>query len=130
MMDSKEFIDLQNEIVQGLAKAVKQPWDFFVVNFECELIDGERTQDTLAIAFKKQNTSWSRTSFVAPYESCLHLSRLSDLMSKAGNSWGSCTLEVDATGKYRFTYSQEPPRRLNGEFNDEALLKTYIPQSW
>lgn len=131
MVQKQELIDLQNNIVHCLAKAVNQRWDYFVVNFEREEIDGERTQDCLAISFVKEKGGWKRSSFIAPYDCCSLLFRLSELMSAAGGeTWGSCTLEVDSSGKYRFSYSYEPPKRLTGNFDDGALLKAYTPQPW
>jgi hypothetical protein len=127
----QQLIDLQNRIVHGMAEAVSEPWDFFVVNYEREEIDGERTQDTLAISFANEKGTWKRSSFEPPYDCCCLLSRLSELMSsKGGETWGSCTLEVDSSGKYRFSYSYEPPKRLNGILDDESLLKGYTPRPW
>jgi hypothetical protein len=130
MTDRQQLIDLQGDIVQCLANAVNEPWDFFVVNFEREETNGEKVQDTIAVAFSKQTTSWKRISFIAPYNCCCLLLRLYELMNESGDAWASCTLEVDATGRYRFSFSYEAPKRLNGNFDDEALLKTYIPQPW
>lgn len=45
MMDRQQLIDLQNSIVLCLAKAVNEPWEFLLVSFEQEEIDGERTQE-------------------------------------------------------------------------------------
>jgi hypothetical protein len=129
LQDKQRLIELQNKIVHCLASAVQERWDFLVVNFEREEIDGERTQDTLAIAFSQASGNWKRISVVAPYKCCGLLIQLSELMAMDGGStWGSCTLEVDSKGEYRYSFCYEAPKRLNGIMDDEALLKTYAPQ--
>lgn len=130
MSDRQKLIDMQGDIVQCFANAVNEPWDYLLVNFERQETNGEKVQDTLAVAFSKQDISWKHISFIAPYNCCRQLLRLYELMNESGDGWASCTLEVDATGRYRFSYSNEAPRRLNGNFDDEALFTAYVPQSW
>lgn len=131
MAHKQDLISLQNSIVHCLANAVNKPWDFFVVNFEREEIDGDQTQDTLAIAFQHEKDVWQRSSFIAPYDCCRLILRLSELMaSDGGDPWGSCTLEVHSSGKFRFSFSYEPPKRLNGDLGEDAMLKGYTPKLW
>lgn len=128
-MAKGKIIEAQDRVVLCLTNSVQQQWDYLVVNFEWEEVDGERTRDTLAIGFVKQQTTWRRFSIIAPYECTSLLSDLCDCMAADGNkAWRSCTLEIDAAGKYRFSFSYERPKRLNGEFEDEAMLKHYTPR--
>lgn len=129
MPDFLRITELQDKAVYCFAQAVKEEWHHLVVSFEIEDIDGESTQDTLALSFRDEEGQWKRSSFSAPRECCKLLADLSVAMTnEEGRTWGSCTLQVDSSGKYRYSFSHEPPKRLNGVFDDEALLKNYVPQ--
>jgi hypothetical protein len=128
MPDIRQVIELQDNAVQCFANAVMESWDHLVANFEIAEFDGVPTRNTIAIAFSYENGQWRRISFIAPYDCCNYLAQLSKAMAKEGGiTWGSCTLEVDSTDRYRYSFSYEPPKRLNGVFDDEALLTNYVP---
>ena len=102
--------------------------EYLLVNFECESIDNERVYDTLALFFTRGDSEWKRNSLIAPVQCGLLLFEMNELMSgDEKGRWNSCTLEVDVTGKYRFLFSYEEAKRLNGVFDDEALFKGYSP---
>lgn len=129
MADVRHIIDLQNNAVRCFANAVNENWDHLVVSFETAELDGVPTQNTIALAFAKENGKWRRISVIAPYECCNALVELSKAMKKDGDkTWGSCTLEIDSSGNYRYSFSYEIPKRLNGVFDDASLLKQYTPQ--
>ena len=130
MSDMRRVIELQNNAVQCIAQAVGEKWDALVLNFEFTELDGVPTRNTIAIAFSNENGHWRRNSFIAPHECGDLLFQLSKAMAKeGGTTWRSCTLEVESSGKYKFSFSHEPPKRLNGIFDDESLLKNYIPHA-
>lgn len=119
------MIDLQNRIVVTTARAINGNWDAAVVNIEIDDVDGEPMENCLAISFVRQQSTLERSSFLIPFECYDLFVTLRD--SSEGEKWKACTVEFDRTGKYKFHYSHEPPRRLNGIHDDEALLKAYIP---
>ena len=125
-MEIQPVANLQDRIVQRLAGAIKQRWDFFVVNFEWEIIEGEQTRDMLAICFEKHDSDWKRSQFEVPYECSNLLFQLSQMMLRPGcETCGTCTVEVEAGGKYRFSFSYDQPLRLNGNF-DEKSHRIYV----
>lgn len=129
MKNSQQLIDLQNKVVLCVANSIRVKWDHLLVNYEREVIDDEPSQDCLFVAFVWENNNWKRQSLQLPIQCYDLFLDLCSAMSNDGESqWGSCTVEVDSSGKYRFAFSYDLPKRLNGDFSDEALLKHYIPQ--
>lgn len=127
-MTTQSLIDLQNRIVVTTANAIKGEWDAAVIDIEIDHVDGEQTENCLALSFRLQQGDWKRSSFQLPFECYDLFVTLRDASS--GQRWTSCTLEFDSNGKYKFRYSYEPPRRLNGIHDDEAMLKNYLPGSF
>ncbi|MAT70969.1 MAG: hypothetical protein CMJ58_15765 [Planctomycetaceae bacterium] len=126
-MDASEVLQLQDEIVAAVANAIEDAWDAAVVNLEIGATDGEVAIDCLALYFTWNRGEWKRKSLDFPYECCGLFTKLRD--SGAGPKWSVCMLEIDSSGKYKFDYAYDAPRRLNGVFDDEALLKGYRPQA-
>ena len=129
MNNQQLLIDLQNKAVLCVVDAVDFEWAYLLVNFEREVIDDEPGEDCLFVAFTRDNDEWKRQSVPLPAQCYDLFLQLASAMSRDGNAlWGSCTLEVDSSGSYRFSFSYERPKRLNGDFGDEALLKYYVPR--
>jgi hypothetical protein len=38
-----------------------------------------------------------------------------------GTRWGTCDLVVDQPGEFRFSFSYDPPKRINGIFDDDSM---------
>jgi hypothetical protein len=126
MADLQRAHAIQEQIVKGVAGAVLEKWDYILVNTER---DEEETQDTLAVAFTKQDDKWSRNGFVVPYkfrQLFLELGRA--MANDADERWTTFTLELESGGKYRFSFSYGAPPRLGGTLNDETMFNRYIPQ--
>lgn len=67
-MNAQGLIDLQNRIVVTTAKGLNGEWDAAVVNIEIDDIDGEQTENCLAISFVRQQGTLKRSSFQIPFE--------------------------------------------------------------
>ena len=129
MLDKQQIIELQNRIVRCFADAVDVKWDFLLINFERDLVEGQEVDDTLAVAFRKLSGKWNYSSIIPPYLCCDLLIELRDSMSlDEKEKWKTCILEVDSRRKYRYSFSYEPPKRLNGELDlGDKFLKSYVP---
>jgi hypothetical protein len=124
-----QLTELQNRVVLGVANSVGVKWDYLLVNFEREVVDNEPTEDCLAIMFTRDNGNWKRQSFQIHLQCYDLFLQLCEKMSKEEiGKWGSCTLELNSGGRFRFSFSYEPPKRLNGDLTDGALLKNYLPR--
>jgi hypothetical protein len=124
-----QLIELQNQVVLCVANSVSMNWEHLLVDFEREVIGNELVEDCLAVAFTRENNTWQRQSFQLGSQCYDLFGPLCEAVSKDGNGqWGSCTLEVDSSGRYRFSFSYEPPKRLNGDFSDAALRNDYLPR--
>ena len=122
-------LDLQDKIISTIARSIKIKWDYLLVNFERAVIDGDAREDCLAVCFHRDPTGWKHTSIQPPFELYDLLLELAAAMDRDERGvWGSCTIEIDSRGKYRYTFSYEPPKRLNGGLDDETLFNHYVPQ--
>jgi hypothetical protein len=129
MADVNSLVDLQNSAVLCLANAAAGGWDRLVVNFEIAELDEGSTRNAIALRFCKQGPGWRRDSFIVPHECCNLLAQLFETMvGNGGRPWGSCTVEIDPSGQYKYTFSYEPPKRLNDVFDDDATFKKYVPR--
>ena len=128
-MDAKREFDLQAKIVTSIAKSLTKDWTTAVVNIEIDVVDGDQTENCLAISFAEDRGGWSRNSFSLPFECYDYFVELRDSMHNTNaDLWKVCTLEMNLGGKYRFSFSYDPPRRLNGIHDDEAMFKSYLPK--
>ncbi|QDT64190.1 hypothetical protein [Calycomorphotria hydatis] len=126
-MNAETVIDLQNRIVLVCSGAIYSKWENAFVNVEIDSIDGEQTENLLCVHFCKEGGKWTSDSFSAPIESYDLFNRLRAETSDP-EPWKNCMLEFDSTGKYRFSYSHDRPRRIYGDYSDEAMLEHYIPK--
>ena len=130
-MVPKPLMELQDRIVLSLVRSLTGIWDAAVVNIEIDFADEEQTENCLALSFARDNGGWTRSSFSLPYDCYDLFAELRELMKQQDAAlWTSCTLELKADGKYRYSFSYERPRRLNGIHDDEAMLKHYSPQTF
>jgi hypothetical protein len=122
------IIDLQNNIVLTLANGVNFAWDYIVVNFEIGNVDGDRMENALAMAFTRDGKLLKEENFLIPHQCYEPFVKLYEAMENTGKKpWGSCTLEIESSGRYRFFFSYEAPKRLNGIRDDESMLGGYVP---
>lgn len=110
-------------------EACPHEWDYLAVGFERDRVEGQMVDDSLSAAFKKGGNSWERSWWLMPYPCFLEFDALHDAMwASESQRWRCCLLEIDAAGKYRFNFSDDPPPRLNHVFNDESQLLNYTPR--
>jgi len=128
-VDANKLLEMQNTIVILLAKTITESWDLAVINIEIDVVDGQRNEDCLALLYSLHIDGWKRKGFDFPYDGYDLFVNLRDLMKKPeAEDWTISTLEISSSGKYRFSFSYAPPPRLNGIFDDNAMLNTFVPQ--
>lgn len=128
-MDSQSLIHVQNEIVLRIAGTIGIPWEYCLIDFEREVVDEEPVEGCLALAFARGSGGWTRVSIRLPHDCYdLFLDMLKLMTSNEEGPWNSCTLEFDSAGKYRYSFSYEPPRRLNGVFDGDAFFENHVPR--
>lgn len=129
-MEFNILAELQERIVTTIAVENRGGWDFIVINIEVDTIDGDRTENCLAFSFIRENSHWRRAGFELPIACYDLFVELREVMASAGEAaWKTCMLEIDSGGEFRFSYSHDEPKRLNGLHDDGAMLRGYIPQS-
>jgi hypothetical protein len=125
-MDCQKLIDMQNQIVVSSAGAIQDKWDAAVVNMEIDEIEGELKQNCICLFFKNRQDKCVRDSFLLPHE-CYELFISLREATANPDKWTICNLEIAADGVYEYQYSYDPPKRLNGVYDSEAMLTNYVP---
>jgi hypothetical protein len=127
-MTTLDYCRQQDEIVQVLAGAVRQPCQFVAVDVEIDVINGEQTEDCVMISYAKRFWRLVPRSERLPYELFDQFGKLRDLMAQAnGDCWKSCRFVFDHSGRYRFEFKYDQPLRLNGSFDANAMLANFDP---
>ena len=110
---------VQNKIAQYLVDNVFEPWEEIVMN--CEL--SEKTKNlSCALFYITNDPNDRRKGDIKLTSELTHLLRkLNDVYyKKSGERWGIFDLIIDSSGKYKFEFSYEKPKRLNGIFDEES----------
>jgi hypothetical protein len=119
---------LNSQIVQAVAGLVPGPWLRIVVDFE--LLWDEDGADYNSIAFAVVDGTdgdVERRSISLDRESIRLFRELGNAMAQDNGFWGSCRLQLEKNGHYRFWYSYEPPKRINGVFDEDfTYLNDYL----
>ncbi len=126
-------INLQEAIVTTLARGIPGAWERIVVNYEMQEEDGGLTEDRRGFYITKDATGDFRKGELAFSSEVKALFRqMNDKIHQTeGHRWGTCDLVVDQSGKFRFNFSYDPPKRINGVFDDDSMgrfdryLETY-----
>jgi hypothetical protein len=126
-------MDLQRAIVMALARDIPEAWERIVVNYEMQEEGGGVTEDRLGFYIAKDAAGSLREAELAfsPEVKRLFREMNDEIQRSEGGRWGTCDLVVDQRGKFRFTFSYDPPKRINGVFDDESMgrfdryLETY-----
>src|SRR5947199_9537868 len=105
-MDAAAETELHGRIVRSIVGSLTSPWDAAVINIEIDVVDGDQTENCLALSFLKRENAWQRSGFGLPYVCYDLFSELRLTMQQPGGQyWKICTLEISRKGKYRFQFS-------------------------
>jgi Protein of unknown function, DUF600 len=126
-------MNLQRAIVTALARDLPDAWERIVVNYEIQEEDGGLTEDRLGFYIAKDAAGGFRESELAftPEVKRLFREMNDEVQRSEGERWGTCDLVVDQPGKFKFSFSYDRPKRINGVFDDESMgrfdryLETY-----
>lgn len=120
-MMNQSAMDLQEAIVVTLARDISGEWERIVVNYEMQEDDGGLVEDRLGLYISRDAQHALTMNDVAFGPGLKELfRRLNDEMHRTGGTrWGTCDLVVDQPGKFRFSFSYDPPKRINGIYDDD-----------
>jgi hypothetical protein len=126
-------MNLQKAIVTALARDIADGWERIVVNYEMQEEDGGLTEDRLGFYIAKDPAGDFRESDLAfsPEVKALFREMNEEIKRSEGERWGTCDLVVDQPGKFKFSFTYDPPKRINGVFDDDSVgrfdryLETY-----
>ena len=129
-MKTIEILEHQAQIVKAVAKAIREPWLYAVVDIEIDVIDGDRTENSIALSYAKRLWRLISQDIGLPYEHYDWFVSLREQMAEASEQrWSTCRLVFDKRGHYEFDFSYDLPPRLNGIHDDVTMLTTFDPRS-
>jgi hypothetical protein len=120
-------VDLQKKIVGALARSIDGAWERIVVNYEMQEEDGGLTEDRRGFYITPDAAGGYRKAgltFDAAVKDLFHALRETMQRSEGQGQhkgWGICDLVVDQPGRFRFNFSYDSPKRINGVFDDESM---------
>jgi Protein of unknown function, DUF600 len=120
---SETVMNLQKAIVTALARGIPDAWERIVVNYEMQEEDDGLTEDRLGFYIAKDPTGELRESDLvfSPEVKAMFREMNDEIKRTAGDRWGTCDLVVDKSGEFRFKFSYDRPKRINGVFDDDSL---------
>jgi hypothetical protein len=116
-------MDLQKAIVVTLARDIPGNWERFVVNYEVQEEYGGLVENRIGFyIFQDMNQVLATDELAFGPEAKELFRALSEEMRRTGGTrWGTCDLVVDQPGEFRFSFSYDPPKRINGIFDDDSM---------
>jgi hypothetical protein len=130
---NETIMNLQKAIVAALARGIPDAWERIVVNYEMQEEDGGLTEDRRGFYITKDPAGNLRKAELAfgPELKAMFREMNDEIQRTEGKRWGTCDLEINPSGKFRFSLSHDPPKRINGVFDDDSMgrfdryLETY-----
>src|SRR5260370_11659309 len=85
--------------------------------------DGGLTEDRRALYIAKDPAGNLRKAELvfSPEVKAMFRQMNDEIKRSEGGRWATCDLEVDPPGKFRFSFSYDPPKRINGVFDDDSM---------
>ncbi|MBX2840112.1 MAG: DUF600 family protein [Gammaproteobacteria bacterium] len=129
-MNNPETITLNTNVVKEVAKSVSEPWERIVVHYEVLDSNDNLVQNELTIIVQKGvDNKHSVTNFVLSDQAKAALLKLRDKnTSESGDKWNTCVLIIDPPGKFKFDFSYDAPKILNGILDEDyKFYSKYLP---
>jgi hypothetical protein len=111
----------QDKVAQAVAECVSEAWLRVVVSYECEVAGEHSVDDTISLYLTEKGGTIAQAYVRLPPEVLAEFIKLRDLVPAGKDGkWNSCLLVIENTGKYKFDFSYDPPKRLNGIFDEDS----------
>jgi hypothetical protein len=120
---NETIMNLQKAIVWALARTIPDAWERIVVNYEMQEEDGGLVGDRLGLYISKAPAGNLRQSDLgfSPELKEMFRELNNETQRTEGERWGTCDLVVDQPGRFLFNFSYDPPKRINGVFDDDSM---------
>lgn len=125
-----QLTDAQDQVVQAIAAAAPAGWERIVV--DCEILDegSGYAMDHVAFAIVNAGGQYSDPAIELPREARQAIGTLYQAVAETrpDAKLGSFELTIEQSGRYRFEFSYDLPKRLNGEWDaaKEERLDRYM----
>ena len=107
---------LQAKVAQAMADHVDDDWERIFINYEMKRSGEGRLVDYMLFYIKSTPDGDFELVSLPSASDAINdaFIALADTMARDGERWGSCDFLVDADGRYRFSFSYDPPKRIEG----------------
>lgn len=115
----------QIDVVTELAQSIQAEWCRIVITYELEDRPDLLTQNTMLFYIEETASGLKKVGVKDPSSAVeASLLALNKAMADGSDqSWSSCEVVVDASGKYNFSFSYGPPKRINGVWDEESYFR-------
>ena len=123
---------LQARVAQAVTDRIEDDWERIFVNYEMKLTDEGRVVDYVIFYIRALEGGEFEKISVRGGSDAIDdaFIALADTMARDGERWGSCDFLVDADGRYKFNFSYEPPKRIEGVLDHSSYgrFREYLDQ--
>ena len=115
-------MEKQKHIVVDLAQFISEDWRRIVLSYEVGDGPDLLEQDTMLSYITGPLDNLKKVSLTGlPDKVRQAVFELSKMMADvSGRTWSSCELIIDASGHYNFSFSYDPPKRINGIYDEQS----------
>jgi hypothetical protein len=111
----------QDKVAQAVVGCVPEAWLRVVVSYECEDAGEHCVDNTISLYLTEKGGRIAQQYVRLPPEVLAEFIKLRDLIPAGKDGkWNSCLLVIENTGKYKFGFSHDPPKRINGILDEDS----------
>ncbi len=116
-------LEKQKQVVINIAQLVTESWRRIVVSHEVDDRPETTEQSTMAVYVTGalddlELRSLDRNGSTSLEDDFFSLNKI--MVDASGRTWSSCELIIDASGHYNFSFSYDPPKRINGILDEQS----------
>jgi hypothetical protein len=120
-----DVIDKQRDVVIAIARSVPEGWEQIAASYEVEDQPDTRVQNSV-VAYVWQDGGSYKSGSVEDIPDSVDAAfwALNEAMADPERGrWSTGNVTIKADGSYDFKFSYDPPKRINGVWDDESFGK-------
>jgi hypothetical protein len=130
---NQQVVEKQKAVVIAVARAMQSDWRRIVCSYEVEETESSRVQNTI-VGFVHNESGILLNDSLPEVPNAIKTAfyELRAAMSQPkGQAWNSAEVVIEQDGNYKFSFSYDAPKRINGIFDEDSngkfsrLAQTY-----
>lgn len=118
--------NIQEQIVRHYMSRAEGDWVRIFAHTEMDTIGGQLDSSTLSVFFVRDGDRLDEKRLKPPFAVHELLRELHAETTVRDGMWKNVILEIDPDGKFRYSFSEDYPRRLTGDLGYDAGLDEYV----